>query len=145
MRGARMLVVEDSRSSRELLVRMLGRLGATSIDEAENGAEALDVMQREKERGRTSSSAFGGIHAVLTDSNMPVMSGQEAVQIMRQMGYQGTVVGVTGAASDGEVEAFRAAGADTVVPKPVKKEALLSTLLPILPALGQVEAGPNPT
>lgn len=145
LRGARMLVVEDSRSSRELLVRMLGRLGATSIDEAENGAEALDVMQREKERGRTSSSAFGGIHAVLTDSNMPVMSGQEAVQIMRQMGYQGTVVGVTGAASDGEVEAFRAAGADTVVPKPVKKEALLSTLLPILPALGQVEAGPNPT
>lgn len=139
LRGARMLVVEDAKSSRMLLVRLLCRLGASKVDEAENGARAIELMQAKHEEGKATSTAFGGIHAVLTDSEMPVMGGHEAVQLMRRMGYKGTVVGVTGATSDDEIQAFHNAGADTVVPKPVRKEALLSALLPILPALSNEE------
>jgi PAS domain S-box-containing protein len=61
----RVLIVEDERPVRELLARMLRRFGYAVV-EAEDGAEALEVLQR----------AGGGFDLIVTDMVMPRMGGR---------------------------------------------------------------------
>ena len=53
---------------------------------------------------------------------MPMMNGPDACREIRKLGYKFPIFGVTG---DAEVETFIRAGADGVMLKPVKADALL--------------------
>ncbi|MGA1283424.1 MAG: PAS domain S-box protein, partial [Prochlorothrix sp.] len=71
VRGAHMLLVEDSEINQELVVELLQRNGLT-VQVANHGQEAIDLLSRE---------AFDG---VLMDCQMPVMNGYEATRQIRQ-------------------------------------------------------------
>ena len=70
--SARVLVVDDSRLMRLALIRSLRELGVESIAEASNGQEALERIRSES------------FDVMLLDIEMPVMSGTELLQIMKQ-------------------------------------------------------------
>ena len=49
---------------------------------------------------------------------MPRMRGTEAAQRIRELGYKGIIIGVTGNALPEDVKDFIDHGADAVIPKP---------------------------
>ena len=53
-----------------------------------------------------------------TSKVMPRMRGTEATQRIRQLGYNGVIIGVTGNALPEDVKDFIDHGADAVIPKP---------------------------
>jgi len=65
------LVVDDFEAMRRVTVNQLRQLGAEKIVTAKDGKEALRVLRSQH------------IHVVLSDWNMPVMSGLELLRIMR--------------------------------------------------------------
>jgi PleD family two-component response regulator len=71
MKQGAFLVVDDFDSMRKVTINQLKQLGATRIVEAANGAEAAKILAREP------------ITMVLSDWNMPVMSGLELLLSVR--------------------------------------------------------------
>ena len=67
----KLLIVDDNENNRFTLVQRLGRLGYKSTQEAENGAQAMEML-----RG-------GDFDLVLCDIMMPEMSGYEVLEAMR--------------------------------------------------------------
>lgn len=76
--SARLLVVDDSASNRNLLARRLQRQGY-AVEEARNGSEALDRVATEN------------FDLVLLDIMMPVMDGFEVLERMKQSRRMRTV------------------------------------------------------
>jgi two-component system chemotaxis response regulator CheY len=107
------LVVDDSKMIRKVMTRMLKLLGYTT-EEAGDGVECFRMIEGVTKR----------FELVLIDNNMPIMCGPEAVLRLRQVGFRGIVVGVTGDASQGDIEKFLEAGVDEVLIKPVTYECL---------------------
>ena len=68
----KMLVVDDSPTMRRIVVQMLKRIGYSHILEANDGREALERLKAE-----------GDFDMLLTDWNMPIMSGLELTQAVR--------------------------------------------------------------
>ncbi len=66
------LVVDDSVTMRRIVINSLRNLGYNNYVEAGDGKEALDKL-----------GADGGINFVITDWNMPVLSGLELVKTIR--------------------------------------------------------------
>ncbi|HEY9736202.1 MAG TPA: response regulator, partial [Trichocoleus sp.] len=67
----RILIVDDAKPNRQILVKILGDLGF-AVREAENGQEALTLWQQ------------WAPHLVLMDLQMPVMDGYQATVAIRQ-------------------------------------------------------------
>jgi CheY-like chemotaxis protein len=135
--GWHILVVDDADTIRLLLRRGLQRgLPGCTVHLAGDGKEALEVYDRLAGSGRAPV-------AVCMDSNMPVMTGNEAVAALRSAprGYGGLVVGITGNALAQDQAAFVACGCDAVLTKPVAMEALV----PMVVAAGErrLRAGPG--
>jgi len=74
------LVVDDSVTMRRIVVNSLKGLGYSQFLEAGDGKEAMDVL-----------NANDGINFVVTDWNMPNVSGLELVKSIRQHAKYGTV------------------------------------------------------
>ena len=53
---------------------------------------------------------------------MPRMRGKEASRLIRDTGYDGIIIGITGNAMDEDVSSFIKSGADIVLPKPFNFE-----------------------
>lgn len=60
---------------------------------------------------------------------MPVMDGETATSALRRAGYAGVIIGITGDVGTAERQRMIAAGADTVMAKPVCKADLTAVLL----------------
>jgi CheY-like chemotaxis protein len=103
-------------SNLRFLVRLLSRrFPGASFDEAHDGVEAVEAVER------------GGADAydvICTDKSMPRMDGDDAVRRIRALGFRGAVVGITGNALPDDQRAFRDAGADAVVAKPVSVDII---------------------
>jgi PAS domain S-box-containing protein len=128
----RILVVDDHPVNRMLLEQQLASLDHAA-ETAADGAEAL---------AKWSSGRF---RLVLTDCQMPGMSGYELVRQIRQReaasgAPRTAVVACTAMALPGEREKCLQAGMDDVVFKPVDLPRLLETLRRWIPAPGS-EAG----
>ena len=117
----RVLIVDDSRSMRRILGRMMNDLGYTEVDEAEHGADALQKL----------SAAVPQI--TLVDWYMPVMGGKEFITEMRQhRDYDRVkVMVVTSETSPRIVYEALKAGADEYAMKPLDP-AVISDKLQIL-------------
>ena len=110
----RILIVDDSRSMRMILKRMLADMGHTDVVEAEHGADALDRMLE-------ATPALA-----LVDWNMPVMNGLEFVTALRtKREYDKVkVMMVTSESSPRLVYEALKAGADEYAMKPVTREVI---------------------
>ena len=107
------LVVDDVMSNRKMLVRLLERAGSR-CQTATNGEEAVEVIRQNLEE--ENSIPFD---AVLMDHEMPELTGPEATETIRRLGYSGVVLGITGNVLKEDIDYFRSKGADEVLAKPV--------------------------
>lgn len=109
----KVLVVDDATTMRRILINILAKLNLTDINEATDGAQAVE---------RVSSEDYG---LVLMDWNMPNLSGIEALKAMRAAGKKMPVIMVT---TEGEksrvLEAMRA-GATNYIVKPFNPDTVL--------------------
>ena len=118
---ATVLVVDDGAENRELVRLVLESSGLT-VDEAENGAVALQRV------------AQGKPALVLMDVQMPVMDGYAATRALREQGLTLPVLALTANAMKGFEADIAAAGFTGALTKPVNIDALLQTLAGYLPA-----------
>ncbi|MCD6099353.1 MAG: response regulator [Candidatus Marinimicrobia bacterium] len=70
--SAKILVVDDSPTMRRIIINALNKIGYSDIGEASNGKEALDTLRSEEYK------------LVLTDWNMPEMTGEQFVRELMQ-------------------------------------------------------------
>jgi CheY-like chemotaxis protein len=111
------LIVDDSMPTRKVVSRILISQ-KHSVLEAADGRECVRVVE---EAMKTDDKV---IDVVLMDDNMPNMSGPEAAKRLRELGYKGLIVAITGNVMDSDVASFKAHGADEVLPKPLDMKAL---------------------
>ncbi|MDH3692729.1 MAG: response regulator [Gammaproteobacteria bacterium] len=118
----KILIVDDSKAMRTLLKRSLRMAGFSHHDtaEAENGADAVQAVAKELP------------DLVISDWNMPKMSGLELLQTLRANGSTVTFGFVTTEASDEMRAAAKQAGAHFLITKPFTPETIESTLTPVL-------------
>ncbi|MGH9102557.1 MAG: response regulator [Acidimicrobiales bacterium] len=104
----RLLVVDDSKAMRMIVVRELRRAGVDVSDvvELDNGPDALDRLRE------------GDIEMVLSDWNMPGMSGLELLQAIRHEGCDVPFGFVTSESAESTHLQALEAGAAFVVTKP---------------------------
>jgi two-component system chemotaxis response regulator CheY len=124
------LVVDDSRTIRMIIRRILTELGY-EVCEASNGIEALKVMEAEKNT----------VKLVLADWNMPEMNGLELVKRLRQDPALSSlkVIMVTTETELDQMASALEAGANEYVMKPFSKDILMEKLeLVGMPALARV-------
>lgn len=110
----RVLIVDDSRSMRMILKKMMTELGYTEIFEAEHGADALERLAEEVPE------------LALVDWNMPVMGGHELIQAIREQRSldKVKVMVVTSESSPRIVYEALKAGADEYAMKPLDAEVI---------------------
>jgi len=88
-----------------------------SMETANSGFEAIDKVKD----GRVYDIIF-------MDHMMPKMDGIEATKILREMGYEGTVIALTANAIVGQAEMFMNNGFDGFISKPIDVRQLNATL-----------------
>lgn len=118
----KILLVDDSRAMRMILKRALRQagFGAHTVVEAENGAQGLEQVRAEHP------------DVVLSDWNMPVMTGIEFLRALRAEDPRTPFGFVTSEATDEHRAEAREAGAGFFVTKPFKPEVIQAALGPIL-------------
>lgn len=106
------LVVEDSSTFRKYIVQLL-RLHQYRVHEAEDGVQALEVLQQNDQ-----------IQLVITDYNMPNMDGFELVQSIRHQFEKRhiAVIGLSGQDDHSLSVKFIKNGANDFLPKPFEQE-----------------------
>ncbi len=118
----RILIVDDSKAMRTIVIRTLRQagFGTHTLEEAPNGVEALKAIKASPP------------DLVLSDWNMPDMSGIELLLALRAQGVRVKFGFVT---SEGSLEMHKKAmeaGALFLVTKPFTAESLQQALKPVL-------------
>jgi len=116
--GTSILVVEDNMINRAILKEQLEACGA-SITEAENGAEALDLIK------------INHFDVVLSDIAMPILDGVSLVKTVRQFDPQLIMVAISGNTLHNEITAYYDAGFNYVLSKPYNTEKLYDIILKV--------------
>jgi len=113
----RILVVDDSRAMRAIVIRAVKAAGVeASFLEAQNGAEALAAVRQDRP------------DLVLSDWNMPEMSGMELLQALRAEGNGVPFGFVTSEGGALQRERARQAGALFLIGKPFSPDAVKEAL-----------------
>jgi two-component system chemotaxis response regulator CheY len=114
----KIVLADDSRVMRQIVIRTLRQAGFTGheIIEAENGREAVELVQREQP------------DLVLSDWNMPEMTGIEALTSLRASGSNVPFGFVTSEGSDEMRQRAASAGAAFLIAKPFTPEAFQEAL-----------------
>ena len=116
------LVVDDSSTMRRLVVNSLQRIGFADTVEAGDGKEALDKFD--------SSVKF-----VITDWNMPNMTGTEFAKALRDRGEQVPILMVTARSVREDIIEAMEAGVNNYIVKPFTPQVLKEKIDQILGAV----------
>ncbi|WP_081893160.1 MULTISPECIES: ATP-binding protein [unclassified Serratia (in: enterobacteria)] len=111
----RLLIVDDSPISHMILREQLELLGCM-VTLANNGHDAIDLFDVFK------------FDAVITDLHMPELDGYEVTCRLREQGYEGQIIGLTGNAYQEEKERGYAAGMSCLLRKPLSLSQLRALL-----------------
>ncbi len=114
----KVLVVDDMSTMRRILKNVLKQIGYTDLHEAEDGAVGLKKLRE------------GGFGLVVSDWNMPVMSGIELLRAIRadsDIKHLPVLMVTAEAQKDNIIEAVQA-GVNNYVVKPFTADALLEKL-----------------
>ncbi len=118
----KILVADDSKVMRQLVGRALRQAGfnGNEVVEAADGREALEKIVSEKP------------DLVLSDWNMPEMTGIEVLRQVRGQGLEVPFGFVTSESTDAMKEAAKRAGAQFLIVKPFTADQVREALEPIL-------------
>jgi CheY-like chemotaxis protein/two-component sensor histidine kinase len=120
-RGKRLLLAEDIEINREILMALLENTGLT-IDCAENGKEALDIIEANPDK----------YNIVFMDVQMPQMDGLEATRCIRALpGHLREnlpIIAMTANVFRSDIDACLAAGMDEHLGKPLDIDDVLEKL-----------------
>ncbi|MBL8430328.1 MAG: chemotaxis response regulator CheY [Dechloromonas sp.] len=121
------LVVDDFSTMRRIVRNLLKELGFTNVDEAEDGAIALQKLQS------------GGFEFVVTDWNMPNMDGLTLLQSIRATPNLKhlPVLMITAEAKKENIIAAAQSGASGYIVKPFTAGTLSEKLNKIFEKMGQ--------
>ncbi|CAK6711721.1 Putative hybrid sensor histidine kinase [Vibrio harveyi] len=113
----RVLIAEDNRVNAMVLTKLMQSIGYDEFDVAKNGQEAVEYAKQHQ------------YFVILMDNHMPVMSGIEATQVIKNsIMPKANIIACT---ADTGVEAkqdFLKAGASQIIYKPINKQKLIDTL-----------------
>ena len=115
---ARVLLVEDDRTSRFVIEKLLVEHGC-SVESVTDGREAV------------AACSTGTYDVVFMDCQMPVMDGYEATARIRESEAEGThtpIIAMTASVMRGQAERCRAAGMDDFLGKPLDGEQVRAVL-----------------
>jgi two-component system, chemotaxis family, chemotaxis protein CheY len=127
---ARLLIVDDSRMIRKVLRGLMQTIGFNNIDEAPDGARALDLLN------------MTAYDLVLSDWNMPRLSGLELLRTIRhgtQRNHTAMLL-ISGDVSAARMVEAIESGANGFVPKPFVARALCDQVLKIIAAVPPSES-----
>ncbi len=113
----KILLAEDNPVNQKVASRILGRAGH-SVVVVDNGRKAVEAF---------TSDSFD---LVLMDIQMPVMGGEEAAHLIRQLpgGDQTPIIAVTANAMAGDRERYLSLGMDEYISKPIERSALYEVI-----------------
>jgi signal transduction histidine kinase/CheY-like chemotaxis protein/HPt (histidine-containing phosphotransfer) domain-containing protein len=109
------LLAEDNRENQKLITMYLRRAGL-DVEVASNGQEAVNLANEKK------------YDLIIMDIHMPIMSGIEAVKILRSRGYTGPISALTANAMQEGVKKCLDAGCNTFLAKPIDMSAFYTML-----------------
>ena len=117
----RIMIVDDVSSIRQIVTKVFQDVGY-QVTEAAKGEEALDLAKIKR------------VHLVITDVEMPGMSGLELIKALRELKtYQTTPILILARdASDVNVKKAESLGASGFIEKPFTPERLLSVVNQVL-------------
>jgi len=124
--GAKILVVDDNRTQREMLGAQLRSWGARAV-EVPDGESALGILRRAVDEGEP-------FRAVLVDMEMPGMDGPTLGRMIRSDPLFGDVrlVVMTSLGRPGDGRRFRRMGFDGYLSKPLRQSELFDCLATVL-------------
>ncbi len=110
-----LLLVEDSKTMRQIESAALSSIGFKDIIQASNGAEAVDILNQRED-----------IDIVISDWNMPEKDGYELLEWIRADKRYADLpfLMATSHGDRGQTEKALRAGADALIPKPFDKDEL---------------------
>ena len=111
---ARVLIVDDSSTSRNHVRRLLTRLGVEHICETSNGREAIAKLNQEY------------FDLVVTDYNMPEMDGKELIEYIRHDSSQSGVpiLMITSEQDSSRLAAVQQTGVSAICDKPFEPDTI---------------------
>lgn len=121
----RLLLAEDSVDIQRLLRIYLESAGL-QVDVANDGLSAVRAAMSALTAGRP-------YDAILLDLQMPELDGYDAARLLRASGWTNPILAISAHITAEHQERCRDVGIDEFLPKPVTREALLSTLRRHLP------------
>jgi len=114
---AKILLVDDSKTSRKILKTILEDAGHTIVAEASNGEEGVDIFIEKKP------------DIVTLDITMPVMDGIEALKQMKLMDKTAKIIMVSAASQKSKMLEAIKYGATDFIAKPFEPEQIIKTVL----------------
>jgi len=112
----RVLLAEDDPVLRKVVKRQLEQLLQLEVTAVENGQAALNLLEDNP------------YDLLITDYFMPGLDGRKLILTLRERGITLPIMGITAATIGEERNELTSAGADAVLTKPIKKEALITEL-----------------
>lgn len=118
----RVLIVDDSFTSRRMVRQVLERMGIEQFAEAENGRDAIEHIDREY------------FDLIITDLNMPEMDGRELSSYIRNQSNQPGVpiLMFTSQRDESRLAAIEQSGVSAVFDKPFGADVLRNTIEKVL-------------
>jgi two-component system, chemotaxis family, chemotaxis protein CheY len=118
------LVVDDSRFARNQIMRTLGKMGVERFMQASDGAEAIPIIDAEY------------FDLIITDYNMPKVSGQELIEYVRTKSHQPTVpiMMVTTEENGSKLAAVERSGVSAICDKPFEPRTVKAMIESVMAA-----------
>jgi CheY-like chemotaxis protein len=123
--GLNILLVDDADSNRKMCRRFL-TTQRHNVLEAKDGLDCLRVYDESLKNNLV-------FDLILMDDNMPNLLGYEAAKRLRDRGYTGVIVGVTGDIYPENIERFTKNGANEVLGKPLNVTKLRERFCQLAP------------
>ena len=119
------LIVDDSAMNRKMISRSFSSSNEFDYNllESADGQEGLDTVF-----GDVDSNMIQKIDVILMDNQMPVMNGTTAVKLLREGGFMNLIVMISGDSLNSDSISMKSCGADHVMLKPIRKDALIDMI-----------------